>query len=170
MGLGRARMNPIGRRPFYQRAKSIGGLAKGVNDTAQPADVRINYRVGDTYFCATAEADTVERAERHQQGALVPEADDFAHHLAIIASDQSASVTDRQGVADTFNLDHQSDNRRHPAVNAVIGEAFDFIDDVVSQILQTMLSDDDETHPARPCGQPEPRLVFCISMPNFIPR
>src|SRR5690606_4029824 len=66
---------------------AVDRLTECVEDTAQPAGMGIDHRVGDTHLHPTSQPDAFQAAERHQQGRTVPETDNLASDLAVAAAD-----------------------------------------------------------------------------------
>lgn len=73
-----------------------------------------------------AEADAIERAERHDQRPAVAEADDFARHLGTAAAGEVHAGTDADGAVQAGDLDQQALHARNAAVGAVVGDAGEF--------------------------------------------
>ena len=120
----------IGDGPRHQRPLAVDGFAKGVDDPAEPAFIGINHRLRGADFNAAPHADPFDRAERHQQRAIIGKTDHFAGHPAVVTGDDIAMIADRQAALDAADLDQQADNVGDLPENLVIGKAVDFLSNI----------------------------------------
>ena len=102
-----------------QRALAVDRLAQRVDDAAEPGRMRPNDRLGVGDLGLAAEADAVERAERHQRRAVVAEADDLARHAAAVARDDGAAAADRKQMFDAADLDQHALHGSDAPVEAI---------------------------------------------------
>ena len=59
---------------------------------AEPTFIGINSRVRGADFNAAPHADPIDRAERHQQRAIIGKTDHFADHAAVVAGDDFTMI------------------------------------------------------------------------------
>ena len=132
MGRRRLITDRIGDRPDRQGAFTVDRFSEGIDDPAQPAVIGVNHRIGVADFDPAAKANALQLAEGHDQGTAVPETDNLANDVAVVAAIDAAMIADRQPFANAADFDQKAGNRRHPAVNLVVRQAVDFGHNIVS--------------------------------------
>ncbi len=105
-----------------QRPLAVDGLAERVDDAAEPARMRIDGGNGVGDLGLAAEADALGRAEGHEQGAAVAEADHFAREPAAVAGENVAAAADGEGLGCAPQLEQHAEHGGDAAVAPAVGD------------------------------------------------
>ena len=115
MGRRRRGAQGIGGEALRQRALAVDRLAERVDDPAQPAHRRPHGRALGPDADLRARRDAFQRAERHQQGAGLAEADHLGLQRRRAAAIDLGARADRQPRQAAARLDQQAVDRGHAA-------------------------------------------------------
>src|SRR5690606_112260 len=108
-----------------QRSLAVDRPTHRVYDAAEPTLARADTRLPLHDFRLAAEADAVERAERHQQRPTVAKAYRFAWNRSTVARQNVAPTADGEPPANAADLDEHAEDAGHPAVKVLRRERFE---------------------------------------------
>jgi len=80
--------------------------------------------------------DALDRAERHEQGAVAAETGDFADHRRIVPRHHQAALADAEMALQTGAFDQQAEHRRDPPIEMIGGRLFDLLERLYESLVQ----------------------------------